>query len=750
MSIVQLRNLQAQPNASGGQIDVSWTVDGGFVGIKILRRLDSFPNIQDIEMALLNLVPPRVQVFDAPGASCFSDSGLKSETVYYYSVVGYTSPTDYFPAFVSAMATGAYQTGGYLYRSLPGIYRSFDTALPPDVAGLVPADKEKGQLLRLIEMFGLQFDLLRSFAGGARDLYDPRRIDGGLLQLLAGWIGWPTDFTVDFNKQRNEIQYAPHYHRTVGIAANIRATINRLVTWDALVKEFVHNIFLTNGPEQLVVYETQKVGGSWVQPSLVTLDAAYEGRPSTVRSADGRDWIFYHARQSVALSPKPNSGAVARDQSHLWFKPFDEGEWLPARPLSFDGDLNKYPAVIQRRDGTWWMAWGYYRPVDSRCVAEIRVLPFDVGRDAKPHLLEGTKSGPYAFNDGDDFKIVIKSGSEILNRTVIVRPEHFLNIASVTAQEVAALLDRELPGVKVSVRADGTLSFATLVVGQQSVITLPPSAVASSLGAFTATLGIDAEGARIVGNSVNVSPPFALADNDTLVVNIDGIQTTVVRFQSASFVNLAAATPLEVVNAINQGFPGLADVAGSAIGLTSPTKGARAFISVDVDNSTAAAKLGFGASMPGSGTSADDTEPSVFEDNANRLWIFHSSQRDGQWRIWYNQFTIDGWGVPKPLTNGIEADHQPAVAFDRGSGGPNQGKIWIFWTRQKSDGRLNIFYRTTTKIDFAGLTEVDWTELELAPVSAVTTAENPRPYFSVPIIWSFTLAPTNRTVGISG
>jgi hypothetical protein len=269
-----LSNLTAEPNPSGGRIDLSWTGENGFSGIKLLRRADRFPDVRDIEMALQHLSPARVRIFDAVEPGRFTDSGLKSETVYYYAVVGFTSPTDYSPAFVSAMATGNYETAAYLYRSLPGLYRSFDTALPPDVPGLALPDKAKGQLLRFVEMFGLQFDLLRSFAAATRQFHDTRRLDGGLLPLLAGWIGWPTDFTLDFSKQRNEIQYAPFYHRTVGIAANIRATINRLVTWDALVKEFVHNVFLTNQPEQLTMYQMERQGANWSPQRLVTIDVA--------------------------------------------------------------------------------------------------------------------------------------------------------------------------------------------------------------------------------------------------------------------------------------------------------------------------------------------------------------------------------------------------------------------------------------------------------------------------------------------
>ena len=298
---------------------------------------------------------------------------------------------------------------------------------------------------------------------------------------------------------------------------------------------------------------------------------------------------------------------------NLFFKSFDAGEWLPARPLSFDGDFNKYPAVIQRHNGKWWMAWSNYRPAGDQRISEIRVRPFDVGRDATPARLDGTLSGPYTFNDGDDFQIVIKNGPQIFTRKVIVRPEHFRNIAAGTAEEIAALLDRELPGVKVSVRENGALSFATLAAGLQWALTLPGSPVATSLGPFTTTAGADAVGSQILGNALSVAPPFALADNDRLLVNIDGGQANVVTFQSVNFANIGAATPQEIVDAINLELPGVADLAGNVIRLTSPTRGARSFISVDVDNSTAAAKLGFGLPVPGGVPGTDDSEPAVIK-----------------------------------------------------------------------------------------------------------------------------------------
>ena len=342
-----------------------------------------------------------------------------------------------------------------------------------------------------------------------------------------------------------------------GLPPTFEPTINRLVTWDALIKEFVHNVFVTNEAEQLVVYEVQKNGGVLSQQSLVTLDVAYEGRPSAARSPDGRAWLFYHARQSDALRPRPASGSVARDQMHLWFKVFDQGQWLPARPLSFDGDLNKYPAVIQRHDGKWWLAWSFYRPGAQR-ISEIHVRPFDAGRDATPARLDGTVAGPYNFNDGDDFQIVIKNGPQILTRKVVVRPEHFANIAAATAEEIAALLDRELPFVKVSVGENGALSprhfVSRTAMGAHSArVPLSPPAWGPSRPRRRGRLGKSNPGKR-----TKRVTPFALADaNDRLLVHIDGGQTNVVTFQSVNFADIGGATPRKSSMLSISSYPGL-------------------------------------------------------------------------------------------------------------------------------------------------------------------------------------------------
>jgi phage tail-like protein len=716
---VQVRNFKAESNSRGGRIDLSWlnpdaTEFPRFKGVKILRREFTFPTIEDIGTAR--------QIHDdattpAGAAAGFSDGGLKGNTVYYYAIVAYDQANNHSAlATASALATTPYQTADELYRNLPALYQRFDTVVPPlDVPVPDEADKTKGQLRRLIEMFGLQFDLLRSFAGGMRDFSDVERIDGALLPLLADWIGWQTDFTLPPAKQRNEIEYAPHFYRTTGIAANLRATLNRLTTWDAQVKEFVHNVFLTNAPEQLFIQETERRDKDWKEEPLVkpvTLDVAYEGRPAVVRSNDGRIWLFYHARQSV---PQPGTKTAA-DHWHLWYKLYDQPGWLPARRLTFDGDLNKYPAALQTRDGNLWVFRSSAEGKGSEHMARIKLQIISAGRPAQPPQLRGTQAELFNFADGDEFKITINDGVTSIERTVTFRPEHFQDMTKATAADTAALLDRELPGVEVTA-VNGQVVITSLAAGAGSTLTLPASAVATKLGLTGSATGSDASRAQLISRA----GPFNIAARDRLIIKVDNNPAHNITFGPGPL------TAAQASAAINSLLPGVAEDESGKLKLASLTAGESSFIAVDADASTVAPKLGFGAQLPQSDPPAADTEPTAFEDNAGNVWLFWSSRRDGDWRIWYNRFDAasGSWGAAKRLTSGI--DREPAVAFDPAGGAANQGKIWVFWSRKKSDGRLNIFYRTTTKIDFNALADGDWTELELIPPPTDYERREPSP-----------------------
>ena len=707
---MRIADLRAEPDARGGSILLTWTnpADATFAGVKVLRRESEFPLVPDD-------LGTSFEIYDsaaAPGSTgIFRDSGrLQGQTTYYYAVVARDSSAQLFPAYITAMATSFYGSGAYLYGNLPEIYRTFDTFVPPDTANIDPADRSKGQLRRFVEMFGLQFDLLRSFASGMRNFYDIERIDGNLLPLLAQWIGWQTDFTLPIPKQRNEVHFAPHFYRTTGIPANLRAMVNRISTWDALIKEAAHNIFRSNDPEQLTISQMDRKGGVWQQAEQTTLDAAHEGRVSTLLAADGRPFIFYHAREDA---PAVSSSATSLG-SHIWYKAWEKDGWLGSRRLTAGASVDRSPTAVQRADGSIWLFWSGYADAGGRLVPATKLQVLAAGRGALPARIQGTAGGPFTVADGDQFRILITASGITFDRTITLRAEDFAGAGPVSSDALAAVLNRELPYVGVSV-VKGQIIIESQQKGASSKLQVPASTVATMLGiAPVIANGTDALGSQLIGSAAG---PFALVDGDQLLVLRNGDNPRAVTFHKEDFAAIAVATATEVAAVINRAIADAAGVQGGRIVLASNGAGEDALVSVDVTGSSAAGRLGFGAVPPAAAADVDECEPSVFADNSDRLWLFWSSRRTGTWKIWFSRLDGSAWGAPKQLTTGTLPDREPGVLFDAGA-----GRIWVFWSRKKANGLWNIFYRHTTKLDFTTLVDADWTEVELQPVPAAPPA----------------------------
>jgi phage tail-like protein len=686
-------NLKAEPNACGGQIDLSWKNPPanefpGFMGVKIVRREGRFPKISTAKDPNGHFIYDGTLVYEGADEN-FSDIGLHGERVYYYTLYTFDGLNLFSnrASRVSAMATSDYAYGESLYKLMPAIYHRYDT---------------EGELQRFLEIFGPQLDFIRSFAAGARRFFDLEECDGALLPLLAQWIGWQTNYSLDFNSQRNEIRQAPELYKTVGIAANLRAFINRLINWNCQVKEFVHNVFLSNNPEQLYIRETTRQNGIWQPAKPITLDVAYEGKMAAVNAQVGNrenQWLFYHARSNIFLPGTLLKKVVDKDHWHIYFKIHDQYEWLPSCRLTFDGEINKYPAVLQRQEGNFWVFWSAYAEKKGKSVSQIKLNLLAAGLPARPARLQGTQPGPFNFTEGDQFKISVDNG---ITRVVTFRQEKFRNINDVSATELVSLLNRELPGVKVSTADDSTIILTSMTTGPGSTIILPGSNAAGKMG-FTVPVtvtGIDAVPASLMGSHTQLP----LLTGTQLVLRVDQGLEKIIKFNGENSVT-------DIVHTINRVIQGLAIEDNGKIRLTLAGKKDIPFIAVNVDESTAAPALGFGVPLPPGTSSTHNIEPTVFKDENNNIWLFWSSRRSGRWKIWYNCFNAASysWGIARQLTHGFSADREPAVVFDPGTG----GKIRVFWARKKSIGLWNIFYRTTTNLNFNTHTDTDWTEQEL-------------------------------------
>src|SRR5262245_43405589 len=138
---MRLLNLVAFPHPSGNRIDLRWMHPNPaqFPGMRLVRRERTHPLSptpaspqQGVIFADTNPTSSgqsQVQV-RAGGSYTATDTGLKSETVYYYALFPYTgNPPNYdidrYNRAV-AMATGPYNIAGQMANLLPALYHRYD------------------------------------------------------------------------------------------------------------------------------------------------------------------------------------------------------------------------------------------------------------------------------------------------------------------------------------------------------------------------------------------------------------------------------------------------------------------------------------------------------------------------------------------------------------------------------------------------------------------------------------------------
>jgi phage tail-like protein len=342
-------NLVAVPHPTGNRIDLSWVHPNPtqFPGVRVVRRERTHPLsptptsvqqgvvVADTNPAVPSQSPIQVRT---DGRYTATDIGLKGETVYYYTLFPYAgNPPNYDidrHNRAAAMATAPYNSAGQMADLLPTLYHRYDTVVS-DAATVAPADRQKGQLRRFLDLPGSQLDLLYSFARAMRDLHDVETVDSRLLFLLAQWIGWQIDNRLEADAQRNNIRNAPHLYKSIGLIPTVEVTVKRLVGWESRTKEFVHNVFRANQPERFNLWvREQNAAGVWSTPTApLSLDYAYEGRPTAVRDQDGVLWLFYHT--------------LKKGRWDIWCKNFRAGQgWTPSAPLTNRPVLDKYPTAV--------------------------------------------------------------------------------------------------------------------------------------------------------------------------------------------------------------------------------------------------------------------------------------------------------------------------------------------------------------------------------------------------------------------
>jgi hypothetical protein len=340
---LQLLDITARAHPAGNRIDLTWSnpQQALFPGIRVVRREGAYPvGPQDGELVLEQL-----------GVTAASDTGLRAETVYYYTLFPYAGsppPYDDDPHNrVSALATGQYGFAERMYQLLPSIYRRYDAQqLPLPDSGVAGQDLSSGVLRRYLDLPGGQLDQFYSLARAALAVHDVNTLDGALLPLLAQWIGWRTNYALAVDAQRNEIRFAPELYRTTGSITAVDATVHRITGWPVQTKEYVHNVARTNQPERLNLWAVSRdATGAWGQPALASVNFVYDGRPSHVTDQDGSELFLFHTYRPHGWD--------------IWAKRFVGGQWQPSEPVVDRPGTDKYPSAALQ-GGTLWLFWGSY------------------------------------------------------------------------------------------------------------------------------------------------------------------------------------------------------------------------------------------------------------------------------------------------------------------------------------------------------------------------------------------------------
>jgi len=245
---------------------------------------------------------------------------------------------------VAAMATSPYDFAGQMYALLPALYHRYDEAPGPTTGTAVaPADRANGQLRRFLDLPGGQFDQIYSLTRAALGFHNLDRVPGSLLPLLAQWIAWRTDNSLELGAQRNEIRFAPAIYQTIGLIPTVEATVKRITNWESRTKEFVHNVARTNQAERLNLWSMLRPpAGAFGAAGLASLNFVYDGRASAAHETDGSLSFFYHTYR--------------RHGWDIWTKRFAGGQWQPSEPVVDQAGVDKHPAAALQ-GARMWLFW---------------------------------------------------------------------------------------------------------------------------------------------------------------------------------------------------------------------------------------------------------------------------------------------------------------------------------------------------------------------------------------------------------
>ncbi|HSR98991.1 MAG TPA: hypothetical protein VLM79_18175 [Kofleriaceae bacterium] len=357
----------AVPGATAIRLRWSYPPGSTAAGVRVMRAEGTYPTSPD----------DGVQIADGLAITTATDTALADGAIYYYSLFPFSGSPRIYEVDranrVAALASLPSGAAARMFALLPRLYHRYDTLRP--AAPSSPDDADHGQLRRFLDLPGGQLDLFASALAAIRDAHDPARVDGRLLPLLAAWLGWQSDQTLELAAQRRDLRAAPALYHTIAIVPTLEATVKRLIGSECRSKELVHNVLASNRPERLNWWARRRNStGVWTSDEApFSLDGAYDGRPALATTSTGR-WMLYHV--------------VEDDRSTIWIKqrPAAPGSaWTPSRPLIYRAGVDRDPTAAVQSDRLW-VIWSVYDRTAQRWSLDARTI---VGTAVGPAQLPG-------------------------------------------------------------------------------------------------------------------------------------------------------------------------------------------------------------------------------------------------------------------------------------------------------------------------------------------------------------------------
>jgi hypothetical protein len=223
----------------------------------------------------------------------FSDGGLTPGLTYYYRLfTGAPFVMGAVPAMGSALATADLGAHDLMYGLLPPVHRIADAELA--------APGQRGQLDRFLSPFGAALDHVNGLIDALPARHDIARARVDELPHLSRMIGWSPDLVAPAPTQRQDLEFAAELFAAVGTLRNPPAVVNRVTGWLCDVKEFAHNVVLTNAPETQHLWEIWQVtrtAGTWSTPAPLTLTTFADSDPIAL-DVGGTSWVIWHSDRS--------------------------------------------------------------------------------------------------------------------------------------------------------------------------------------------------------------------------------------------------------------------------------------------------------------------------------------------------------------------------------------------------------------------------------------------------------------------